>query len=69
MQKRIVFGALMAIGTVAAHAALPTEATAAFTSLSGSVTDVLAEVWKIVPVVVGGFMLVKLFKKGASKAV
>lgn len=69
MEKRIVFGALMAIGTVAAHAALPTEATAAFTSLSGSVTDVLAEVWKIVPVVVGGFMLVKLFKKGASKAV
>lgn len=67
--KKIFIGSLLAIGSVAAHAALPEGATAAFTSLSGNVTDILAEVWKIVPVVVGGFALVKLFRKGANRAI
>lgn len=52
-----------------AHAALPTEATAAFTGLSGNVTDIFAAVWPIVAMVVGGFVLIKLFKKGANAAV
>jgi len=70
MQKnRVLVGALLAVGSVAAHAALPTEATAAFTALSGNVTDVLAVIWPIVTLGVGGFALIKLFKKGASKAI
>ena len=52
-----------------AHAALPTEATAAFSTISGNVTDVLAAMWPIVALATGGFVLVKLFKKGANKAV
>lgn len=56
----------MLIGS--AHAALPTEATAAFTALNTNATDILAAVWPIVAVVTGGFALIKLFKKGASKA-
>lgn len=52
-----------------AMAALPAEATAAFTSLTGNVTDILSAVWPIVGAVVGGFALIKLFKKGASRAV
>lgn len=52
-----------------AMAALPTEATAAFTTITGNVTDVLAAIWPIVALAVGGFTLIKLFKKGASKAV
>lgn len=50
-----------------AHAALPSEATAAFTSISGAVTDILAAIWPIVAAVTGGFVLISLFKKGASK--
>lgn len=69
MKKQIALGTVLALGAVAAHAALPTEAAAAFTTLSGNVTDILTEIWKIVPVAVGGFVLVKLFKKGANKAV
>lgn len=69
MKTKIVVASVLALGSVAAHAALPTEASAAFTALSGNVTDILAEIWKIVPVVVGGFVLVKLFKKGANRAV
>jgi len=58
------------LGMVAsAHAALPTEATAAFTAISGNVTDVLAAMWPIIALATGGFVLVKLFKKGANKAV
>jgi hypothetical protein len=66
MQKKIVVGAL-ALGSVAAHAALPTEAATAFTTLTGNVTDILAAVWPIVIALVSGFTLIKLFKKGASK--
>lgn len=61
--------AVVALLPVLAHAALPAEATAAFTALSGNVTDVLAAVWPIVTLATGGFILVKLFKKGANKAV
>jgi hypothetical protein len=52
-----------------ASAALPAEATAAFTGLSTNVSDIMTAVWPIVAAVVGGFALIKLFKKGASKAV
>lgn len=52
-----------------AQAALPTEATAAFTSLTGYVTDIFAAIWPIIGLTVGGFALIKLFKKGASRAV
>lgn len=69
MKMKIALATVLALGTVAAHAALPAEASAAFTSLSGNVTDILTEIWKIVPVAVGGFVLVRLFKKGANKAV
>jgi len=52
-----------------AHAALPPEATAAFVQISGNITDVLAGIWPLVALGVGGFTLIKLFKKGASRAV
>lgn len=58
------------VGAVAnAHAALPTEATAAFTALSSNVTDTIAAVWPVLVLSVGGFAVMKLFKKGANKAV
>ena len=67
----------LAVGTVAtgmllvnqAQAALPAEASAAFTSLSGNVPDISAAVWPILAAVTGGFALMKLFKRGTSKAV
>lgn len=62
-------GAAAAVFVENAMAALPAEATAAFTTLSGNATDVLAAIWPIVAIVTGGFALVTLFKKGASKAV
>jgi len=64
---------LVAVGVMtvsgAAMAALPTPASDAFTTISGNVTDILAAIWPIVASVVGGFILIKLFKKGANTAV
>lgn len=62
-------GVVLATMSASAFAALPAEATAAFTSLSGSVTDILAAIWPILAAVTGGFALIKLFKRGTSKAV
>lgn len=70
IQKSLLAVAVLMSGVISsAHAALPTEATAAFSAISGNVTDVLAAMWPIVALATGGFVLVKLFKKGANKAV
>jgi len=64
-QNAVVVLALMLAAGVA-QAALPTEATAAFTTVSGNVTDIFAAIWPIVAVVTGGFVLIRLFKKGTG---
>lgn len=63
--KVVVAFALVAAAGVA-NAALPTEATAAFTAVSGNVTDIFAAIWPIIATVTGGFVLIKLFKKGTG---
>lgn len=69
-QKNFLLAFGLMSGVIAsAHAALPAEATAAFTTISGNVTDVLGAMWPIVALATGGFVLIKLFKKGANKAV
>ena len=68
-KTQLVIASVLAIGAVSAHAALPSEATAAFTTLTGNVTDIFTAVWPIVAVATGGWALIKLFKKGASKAI
>lgn len=67
-QNAIVLFVISMVASLSAHAALPTEAAAAFTAISGNVTDILAVVWPIVTLMTGGFVLIKLFKKGANKA-
>lgn len=51
-----------------ASAALPAEATAAFTDVTTAVTDVVAAIWPIVALVLVSFITIKLVKKGANKA-
>ncbi len=66
MLKKIAVGSVLT-APLAAMAALPAEATAAFTAVSGNVTDIFAAVWPIVGAVTAGFILIKLFKRGAGK--
>lgn len=68
--QRSAAGVVVVLGTVAqAHAALPTEVTTAFTDLKSNWTDMSPLIWGTMVPVVAGFALMKLFKKGASKAV
>ena len=68
MQKffKVALGFCLAFAAGFCHAALPAEASSAFTTLSGNVTDILAAIWPIVAAVVGGFALIRLFKRGGS---
>ena len=59
-------GSLVAAGS--AHAALPAEATAAFTGISDNFTALATVAWPVAGTVVGGMILLKLFKKMANKA-
>lgn len=65
-QKTTAVALLLLSASISAHAALPTEAAAAFTAVSGNVTDIFSAVWPIVATVVGGFVLIRLFKKGTG---
>lgn len=67
LSTSLVLALVLALASVSAWAVLPTEAGAAFTSIEGMVTDILAVVWPILAAVVGGFALMKLFRKGVSK--
>lgn len=69
MQKRNKLLAGVGLAAVAAPsmAALPTEATAVFTSLSGTVTDVGAAIWPIIGAVMILFLTIKLVKRGGNR--
>ncbi|MEZ9292858.1 major coat protein [Vibrio cyclitrophicus] len=62
----VVAGSSLMVGS--ANAALSAEAEAAATAMTTAATDYIAMAWTIVPIVVVGFVGIKLFKKAASKA-
>lgn len=68
VEKAAVAFGLTVASIEQALAALPTEAAAAFTGMSGNVTDVSAALWPVVAAVISLFFLVKLVKRGANKA-
>ena len=47
---------------------LPAEVTAAFTGISSNYEAMAAVAWPVIATIVGGFILIKLFKKFANKA-
>ena len=51
-----------------ANAALTPEAEAAFTSLKEAAADNIGMAWSIAPIVVVGFIGIKLFQRAANKA-
>lgn len=66
--KKIALGSSLSVLGVSAHAALPAEATTAFTDITTAVTDVVAAAWPILALVAVSFITMKLFKKAANKA-
>lgn len=55
------------LAAAGANAALPTDAATAITAMGTNATDTLAAYWPVYIIVVGGFVLIKFFKRGASK--
>lgn len=64
-KKSLLLVSMLAAAGVA-NAALPTEATAAFTAVSGNVADIFSAIWPVIATVTGGFVLIRLFKKGTG---
>lgn len=64
---RAVVGSSLLAGSIAAHAALPTAVTGAFTSLQSDGEALIDLAWPVVVALVGGFILIKLFKRAAGK--
>jgi len=61
-------GAALAGVSTSATAAIPAEATAAITALETDVTSFIGSLWVLVIASTVGFIIIKLFKKGANKA-
>lgn len=69
MVRQLVGVALASVSAVAvqAHAALPTEATTAFTSLKADAESLITAAWPVVAAITVGFVLISLFKRAAGK--
>jgi polysaccharide deacetylase 2 family uncharacterized protein YibQ len=65
----VVVGGVSLVAATSASAAytLPAPVTAAFTAMGEAWAAIEAQLWPILTVVVIGFFVVKMFKKGANK--
>lgn len=59
----------LGVAASVSHAALPTAAGTAFTSLQQDVLDMIDLAWPVVAAVTVGFILLRVFKRAASSAV
>lgn len=69
--KNKVVGIAVAAGSLvagAAHAALPTGATDAFTTIQTDGLALIDLAWPVAVAITGGFILLKLFKRAANRA-
>ena len=62
-------GLLASVVSASSFAAytLPTTATAAFADMGDAWTAIESQLWIIIPTVVIGFFVIRMFKKGANK--
>lgn len=69
MADKVAAGAVLVGAMVAnAQAALPTEVDAAFTAVQTDGLAMIAKGWPVVTAIVGGMILIKLFKKVANRS-
>ena len=64
---RTGFGVIALGASAASFAELPAPATAAITSISGSVTEMETAVWPVIGAVVLAMIIIKLFKRFTAK--
>lgn len=68
--KGVLLAGVSALGLVSAQvmAAVPAEATAAFTAVQTDGESMIGSGWPVLAAIVGGLVLMKLFKKVISRA-
>ena len=66
--KTAALAVAVVASTGSAVAAVPTEASAAITEVGTDGSQIIAEVWPVAVIVIGGGIVLKLFKKFVSKA-
>jgi uncharacterized membrane protein len=64
----IAAGATLAFVSGIASAAVPTEASTAVTDLIADAATFIGSLWPLLVAVVVGFIFMKIFKKGVSRA-
>lgn len=64
----LVGGSTLLLGPMQAFAAVPEAATTALTTATTDAGTMIDGVWPLVVAVAVGFLLLKLFKRGISKA-
>jgi hypothetical protein len=68
MLKKVGAGLALTFGLVGVAAAeLPAAATTAITSIQTDGLAVIDAMWPVIAAIVVGFVIIKLFKRGASK--
>lgn len=66
----VAMGSVVAtVGSVAANAAytLPASVDAAFADMTGAFTAIEAKIWPVLAIVVIGFFVIRMFKRGAKQ--
>jgi len=61
----VAAGSILLVGT--AHAALPTGATTAYDAIQTDALALIDLIWPAVIAITSGFVVLKLFKRGANK--
>lgn len=64
----IAFLGILALGAGSVQAALPAEVATTFTAVQTDGEALIALAWPVLGAIVGGFVLMGLFKKAVSKA-
>lgn len=65
---QVVLAATLAFISGTVHAAIPVEASGAVTGLVTDAAAFIGSLWPLLVAVVVGFIFMKIFKKGVSKA-
>lgn len=66
IKKGLLFVGLTAVGTGAANAAVPVEASSALTGVLTDAQALIAEGWPVIAGIVVSFVLFKIFKRVVS---
>jgi steroid 5-alpha reductase family enzyme len=67
-KQKVALAAVLSVAAASSHAALPEAATNAITSIQTDGVAMIDAFWPVAVAITGGFVILKLFRKGVGKA-